>query len=51
MVSDGGLGRGIDKVLVNSKDKDDLHLAMLQLHQDRDRRKNKARGLKNCKRK
>lgn len=33
---------GIDRVLVNGKEKDGLHLAMLQLHQDRDRGEKKS---------
>lgn len=34
---------GIHRVLVNGKDGDGLHLAMSQLHQDRDERKRKQR--------
>lgn len=34
----------IDRVVVNGKDKDGLHLVVLQLHQDRDRGEKKARG-------
>lgn len=42
---------GNDRVLVNGKEKDGLHLAMLQLYQYRDRGEKKATGLKNYKRK
>lgn len=34
---------GIHRVLVNGKDEDGLHLAMSQLHHDRDGRKRKQR--------